>query len=249
MNRKIKQLAAIAFIAICSLVSAQTNTLNVPDEIEVGKKIIATCNCIVPENGYLSILWDMDDGLEAEQVDQRLFVWGKPGNHEINAVVIPLRTITVQDQTFDVIAGPILRLDATFKITGKVDPEPPGPGPGPDPPNPDEVPFPATKWTCLILEQRQDRLQLPPSQRVIFSDTDVFELAKSRGGTNSIRAFDITNPPSSNTPQVFRDAFPLVIQQANGKYPWIAISNGTTGVSQPLPTTVDAMLDLMRSVP
>lgn len=103
----------------------------------LGQKIIVSYDGQIPKGGRLSILWDPDASLDIEQSANRIFIWTTtPGEKSCDATVIPLRTLTVEGQTFDVLAGPPVRYKVRFKVEGWVGPNPPKPGPvvpGPGP--------------------------------------------------------------------------------------------------------------------
>lgn len=224
--------------------------IDVPERVDVGSKLVAVCTAPVPDGGRLSILWNTSPGLEVEQVDSRLFLWGPAGEYAIDAVVIPLKTITVDDQTFDVIAGQIQRHAAKVTIG-----EPP-----PDPPS--AAPFPAPGLAVLILREASQTTHLPASQQTIFTSPTVLNWLKE----NCVKLPD-GNPPNqpafrsydddydldelANAPEVFRVAYPIVIRAARDRErpdnePWIAISDGKRGYSGPLPATVGETMELLR---
>lgn len=251
------------------------NTLDIPDKIAVGKKIIARCQCVVPEDGKLSILWDTSERLESEQVENNLHVWGPVGRHSVDAVVIPIRTITIGDQTFDTIAGQIIRLGARVQITGS----------GPDPDNDDDdgdgvpndldkcpntpkgtkvypigheragcpvvqdVPFPVPGLVVLTL--REPGQVLPAEQQSIFSDSDVRKWLRQyphkQDGTTLARVWSpgYTDQQLADVPAALRDAYKWSVVNAES-YPWIVINDGKQWTSQNLPGTVDDMLALLK---
>lgn len=239
-----------------SSASAQINTLTIPDSVEVGHKLVAVCNCVVPDGGKLTILWNASSGLETVQVDNQLFIWGTPGKYTIDAVVIPLQSITVDGQTFDVIAGQILRLDARFKITGSVTPEP-DPEPDPDPDPITDAPFPSPGFAAIVIYETQETGKLPASQSGILNSAQVKQYLNSRcakiDGPDGKQTYawrmwddDYTDAQLANSPDVMRTAYRAVLSQAGGKLPWIAVSDGKTGFSGPLPTNVADTMALLK---
>ncbi len=240
---------ALAWLLMSAMALAQ-NTLDIPDEVAVGEKIVAFCKCVTPDDGgHLSILWDHSPELETEQIDDRLFVWGKARaeSYRIGAVVIPLRTLTIQDQTFDVIAGPITRLTATFKITGSIEPDP---DPDPDPkPN---APFPSDGFAVIVLKEASETGTLTPAQRSILTSSKVLKYINSKavkvGDGVFFRAWDddYTEAQLSAVAPELALAYRESKKLADGRLPWICISTGDGGYSGPLPATLDEMMTLLQ---
>lgn len=104
---------------------------------KLGQKIVISYDGQIPKGGRVSILWRPDDSLEIEQAGNRIFIWTTTaGPKNCDATVIPLRTLTVEGQTFDVLAGPPVNYPVRFIVEGgnpKPNPPKPGPGPTPDP--------------------------------------------------------------------------------------------------------------------
>jgi hypothetical protein len=123
-----KNCAKILLFFTLFLTNSRGQEITVPAENALGSKIVAT----VTNAPKGTILWSTH-GLEVESSNNNLFIWGKAGTYQINCIIVPLKRITIGDQTFDIIDGEIKRLDKSFKITGSV----------PDPPNPepDDIPF------------------------------------------------------------------------------------------------------------
>jgi len=228
-----KWLTILLFIA-----SPVFGQINLPEEVEVGRKIVASIN--VPTEGKLSILWAYSPGLESEQIGTDLFIWGKAGTYAIDAVVIPIRTVTIGDETFDVINGEIARYKSTLKITS---------GPGPGPPDP-LVPFPAPGLAVVITHEQQTTAQLPRSQQAIFTSSRILQWLsqncyKTRDNTILCRIYD-DDQDVSNAHPVLKEAFKVAAVRSADSSPWIVISNGKTGYSGKLPLTIDQTLDLLN---
>lgn len=239
-----KILCMLLLTIIPSQVIAQIAQLRMPSEVAVGDKVVAVCEAQVPENGKLMILWDYSERLDIEQAESgdKLFIWGKPGLYSVEAIIIPLKTITLQDQTFDVVAGNISRVKGKLKIIGKVDP-----GPEPDP----EVPFAAPGYAVMVLKEAKDTL--PASQQAIFSSPKILNWLKNNCiAVDSVPMFrfwddDYTTEYLQNVDPLLKNAYTKVRQQSNGQVPWIAISNQNVGFSGPLPMTVDQTIKLLET--
>lgn len=219
----------------------------VPPEVQLGQKIVATCDYPPPEGTRLTILWNVSAGLESEQAGTRLFLWGPPGRYSVDAVVIPLLSVTLEGKTFDVIGGEIRRLDASFTILGNVPP-----GPGPDP-NPQDAPFPAPGFAILILHEAQETGRLTEKQKAILTSQEIrkylhAKCVKLEDGSIAARFWDddYTQAQLSLAPQVMQRAYFELLEDAAGRLPWIGISDGRTGFSGPLPGTVAETLALLK---
>lgn len=223
----------------------QVGSIVVQPEVEIGSKIVITCNHPVPEGGKLQILWNYPSNLEVEDVGGRLFAWGKPGTYSITAVIIPLKTITVQDQTFDVISGAIINLSSKFKIVGKIDED--------EEEEDDKVniPFPSEGFACLILKEASKVGELPEAQRAIFTSSRILRYSQKAQEINGDPFFRIWDDDYSegqlqNVGQHLRDAYRDVKKQANGQLPWIAVTNGKNGFSGPLPGSIEETINLLN---
>ena len=224
--------------------------IDVPDSTPVGEKIVAECTTVAPEGGFLTILWSAGTDLDFVQSDNKLYIWGKPGNHKIDAVIVPMKHIKVGKEEFDVIAGPISRVDARFVITGVLPPEP-----DPiviDPPDPVTTsPFQSPGFAVMILKEAKEVGSLPSDQRAIFTSSKVIKyLTTNCVKIASLPGFriwddDYTDGHFSNVDDVWKDAYPLVLKQASGKVPWVAINDGKGGgYTGPLPESIDAFIAL-----
>lgn len=239
------------FIILCLLLiipsAVNAQLISIPAQTPVGAKLIAS----IDNAPTGTLLWNASPELQTEQVENRLFIWGQPGTYSVNCILIPLKQITVQDQTFDVIAGPIQRLDAQFRIVGTVPPAPkPDEEDDPEPP-PSSAPFPAPGLSVIILREAQEAHLLPPAQRSIFNSAKVIgwctQNCTKLNGQPAFRIWDddYTRPMFANAPAVLTDAYFLLLEQATTR-PWIAISDGKRGFSGPLPGTVDETLALLQ---
>lgn len=245
---------AIAWLLLLASCQAQLAVISKSETLLVEQPAIVAA----PE-GAAIYLWQVPSGVTVVEENGNVLSFNATnGRHTIRCKTIVIdwdaRVVTPQDYLGIFVVGDVPEPDKDSDGDGVIDrlDKCPGTPAGTEVdadgcPKDDvsDAPFPADSWTCLILENREDRHRLPPSQRVIFSDPDIQKEAQSRG---LIRIYDATRQPNENSPTVIADAFPLVVEQANGKYPWIAISNGKTGISQELPLTSDSTLDVMRSV-
>jgi hypothetical protein len=134
--------------------------LTIPDVVKPYDKIVAGCNCIIPQGGEATFEWSFDKNSQYEISKDGFFayIWAPPGDHETEVLVI-IRTykelLTVVPDPNDPnnrdkwVLRPIKVLDAidwnryskSFKVSGSPGPGP-GPGPEPPPPGPDPPPGP-----------------------------------------------------------------------------------------------------------
>ena len=137
-------------------------------------------------------------------------------------------------------------------------PNPPPPDPTPDPtPDPDPIPeptpaapFPTTEpgLHVLILYEGQptDDEHMPPSQLSIFTSAKVRQWLEANTTAHRVWDDDFTLEQMAHAPPTFRDAYGLVLEQSRGVVPWIAISDGQTGFTGPLPESIDALIQLLE---
>lgn len=242
--------ACFFWLVLIFLILAQTKIqaqIQLEDEYLVGEKIIATINYPIPEGSKLQLLWNNSPELNTEvsSNQEKLCIWGKSRKepYKIDVIVIPLKTITVEGQTFDVITGAIQRFDKSFIISSS------------DPPNPTIVPFPTTGFTVLILKEAKETGQLPVQQKAIFTSSKILgylneNTIKLSDNHPAYRIWDddYSSSQLSNVPKILQDAYGAAKKDstANNKLPWIVISTGVNGYSGPLPNTVDETLTLLE---
>lgn len=127
-------------------------------------------------------------------------------------------------------------------------PKPPGPEPSPNP-QPDPPPFPATGLTVLILEETESRNTLPKSQLEQLSSQELRDWARAHcqtlGGSPALRIWDDDLPISGDVAKDWGAAAAKAKSDSSGKRPWVIVSNGTSGASQPLPDTLEETLTLL----
>ena len=248
MSTRIPTLLATVLALALALPLIATAQLVVPDQVDVGKKIVVTCTTPTPEGSRLEILWGTSDGLDSEQIttpEAKLFVWGPAGEHMIDAVVLPMKEITVDGQTFSVLTGPPQRFKARFTIGEPSPPDPP-------PPDPTSAPFPSPGFSILILKEASETGRLTEGQRSVLTSPQILKYVNQRAvkledEQPAYRAWDddYSAQQLDNAPKVMREAYALV-SAAKTELPWVAISTGKTGWQGPLPNTVDEMLALLR---
>ena len=150
---------------------AQTMTLSASSSgaqasYKLGEKIIVSYDGPIPEGGKLSILWDPDATLDTEQSGNRMFIWSTtPGDKTCDATIIPLKSITVEGQTFDVLAGPPIRYKVRFTIEGKA---PPKPDEDDDPPKPQPPgPKPSKEIARIVVVMDTNTDTQPENQKIL----------------------------------------------------------------------------------
>jgi hypothetical protein len=105
----------------------------------------------------------------------------------------------------------------------------------------------------LVLREMDGTSQLPPQQAAIFTSSAIVgwvrdNMVKDTDGKPMARTLDddYTASQLSNLPATLRNAYPDVVKEAAGRLPWVAISDGTTGYSGPLPATIQDMMALLN---
>lgn len=122
---------------------------------------------------------------------------------------------------------------------------------GETPQPPQSLPFETTGLTILIFKEAQDIL--PPEQKSIFTSPSVINWALQNctviEGRKAFRVWDddFTEADFANVSPILKSAYFKVKSSPNFTLPWIAISNGTKGVSQPLPISVADTLKLFQT--
>lgn len=201
--------------------------LVVPEKVEVGQKIVAT---VEKNDQNLFILWDHSPDLEVHELENNLFIWGKEGNYFVEAITIPLKTITVDGETFDVVTGKIQRYKKTIQI-GSNDPDP-------------NLPFEAPDFSVLILKEAKETGNLPSEQVAIFTSPKVLGWLR-KNCIFRVWDDDYTSDQMKNVPPFLSIAYSKF---KTNKLPWIAISNPKKGIgySGPLPKDIDSTLTLLE---
>ena len=107
------------------------------------------------------------------------------------------------------------------------------PSPGPSPvPDVEPAPFPSSDLAVLVVEETEQRHQLPPSQLNVLTSGILRDYVEESGG--EIRVWD-QNVDSQYAPEKWREA----LRKPRDGLPWIYIANGDKGHSGPLPETVE----------
>lgn len=128
----------------------------------------------------------------------------------------------------------------TKLITVSPTPVPPGPGP---------APINAVGLYCLVVEDMQQRDDLPASQREVITATGPgslraylnFKCAKDQAGMPCLRFIGSKDDLSRDLP-VWREG----LARPRTSLPWIVISNGKSGYEGPLPKTMAEAVALAK---
>ena len=114
-----------------------------------------------------------------------------------------------------------------------------GPSPGPEPPGPKPPPVPVPGgFRVLIIRETEEQ-----ASGVLF-DPDVRAFLKDKKWR--IWDDDYVESNLQFVSDTWKKAYSLAKEQSNGVRPWIIVSNGKEGASQPLPTDKTALLELLR---
>jgi hypothetical protein len=180
-------LALFACVVWLSFASAQ---ITIPDSVDIGKPIVAGCDCVIPEAAETRVSWfleSMGDGQGEIAIDTGsnfiAYVWAEPGKYKLTNSVMWVQTQDIQvpgvDGEVQVIKSLIdwgaSTYEKQFDVIGVVpepipDPEPnpePGPNPGPNPgPSPD---VPSDQWD-LGKTIYAEAMKLPAGPRAKAND-------------------------------------------------------------------------------
>jgi hypothetical protein len=107
--------------------------------------------------------------------------------------------------------------------------KPPTPPPGP-------APIPVAGLHVLIVEETDDRGRIPQGQLAVLQTTQIQELVKSKNG--QFRQYD-------DDPEITDPIWKAARNRPRTALPWIIVSNGSSGVEQPLPATIEETLALI----
>lgn len=137
---------------------------------------------------------------------------------------------------------PIADVEHTVTVGTPVPPNPPEP-PTPEP----VVPVPGEGFRVLFLEESSQRNPLMVSV-VRHPEVESYLNIKcvKEGGHPEWRTFDKDDDQKRTMPANWKLAHGVAKRDAAGKFPWVIVSNGKTGISCPLPATKDELLALLR---
>lgn len=94
------------------------------------------------------------------------------------------------------------------------------------------APFQTDKLGVLIVEEGEKRRSLPPSQVTVITSRLLQDAVEKLGG--ELRRLDVSDDPSRDAPWV-----QAAWKVERKSLPWIVAANRGTGISQPLPATLD----------
>jgi hypothetical protein len=133
--------------------------ISMEEEYKPHEKIVAEYRWTPQGDQEIDLLWDIPDGVDYEQVGNRIFIWAEPSSTRYD-----LR-LTTQTKTFEEVelaSGDVRRFltQATiqnhrkrFFVRGSTPPDPRPPDPDkPDPPGPDPVPEGYLGFTARAFE-------------------------------------------------------------------------------------------------
>lgn len=128
-------------------------------------------------------------------------------------------------------------------------PKPPTP-PTPDdeddtPPDDGDAPFPADGLSVVITAEQSELGRLPIEQAAIFAEGEFRAwLTEITDGRSRMWDDDLSN--FEYAPDSLVAGHRVAVEDADDNEPWIVISNGRTGTSQPLPDSIEATKSLVE---
>lgn len=97
----------------------------------------------------------------------------------------------------------------------------------------------------LIVEEAQERRNLPPSQLAIFTAEELRTYAKEHcarvNGAAEFRVFDKDTNLDAES-----DVWNTMMKVERKSLPWLCVTNGSRGYSGPLPTTLDETMTIIK---
>ncbi len=151
-------------------------------------------------------------------------------------------------RAYGVVDGRAKRLDTITILVGpQPPPVPPGPtppGPIPPGPTPGPAPIPDAGFRVLIVYESS---AITAAQANVINSTIMRKYLDGKcvkgpdGKTTEYRILD-KDTVMSNESSLWQKA----MQRPHPNLPWIIISNGRTGTEEPLPTTIDATMALIK---
>lgn len=154
--------------------------------------------------------------------------------------------VTAGKYSLPIILGVALTLGTQHGCPGPgPSPVPPGPTPNPvDPPKP-PAPIAGDGLRVLVVYESADVQNLPATQSALLKSQTFRDYLDSRcvpeGKTPAWRLWD-KDVDTSKTAKQWQDA----MKRPRGSLPWIVISDGKSGFEGPLPTTLDAAIELVK---
>jgi hypothetical protein len=219
-----------------TVASAQKAVIKGPTESKPGDLVVLDASSSVGTKYKWALVNSDKTFLPVESNTKVVFSSGEQGSYKFMLAVAG----------FDVKNQP--DIDVAFFTVVVGSPVPPSPVPVPPSPDP-KPPVPNTNGLLvLIIEEVGDRDKLPPGQLSTLKSTVIrsyldTHCAKNSKGVPEYRVYDKDQEPTESN---FADALKLAKSTQGFKTPWIVISNGQTGESTPLPTTLDDSLKLLK---
>lgn len=156
--------------------------LTIPDVVQPYAKIVAGCDCIIPQGAEVTFDWSFSSNVQYEVSENtyRAYLWAPPGDHQAEVLVVikhykELWVLEVDPQDpqnkdkWKVVQKKVLdavdwqRYSKRFKVGGQPGPGP-GPGPGPEPPPPGPDPPPGPGPTDPLAKKVHEWLAAVPRQ-------------------------------------------------------------------------------------
>lgn len=101
------------------------------------------------------------------------------------------------------------------------------------------APFPTEKLSVLIVEETEDRDDLPPSQVSAIESVIWREYVKGKGGDARL-----IEPKSKLSNE--EDWVAKALEVKRDSLPWLVVSDGKRGYSGPLPENLDGLLSKIK---
>jgi hypothetical protein len=196
-----------AFVGLLLLQATALGQLTIPDVVKPYAKIVAGCDCIIPEGADVTFDWSFSQFVDYEvsKDTYKAYLWAPPGDHEADVLVVireykEILTLKVDPldpnnrDKWTLVTTRILnavdwqRFSKRFKISGTPGPGP-VPGPDPPPPGPDPTPGPGPTPTDPLAKKIHGWLAAVPRQyytkEKVLKFADVYSSVASRAVATS----------------------------------------------------------------
>lgn len=257
----------LTLMVLFLLRSSSYSQVLVPQISKPYTPIIAECVHDTVGDSEAKFLWTFSEDVHHKPTPEhnKVYVWAPPGTHtvDVRVDVKTWRTIknfvpgenwpedtadykiedirVITESSTDFYSG-------SFQVEGKE----PGPGPEPGPtPTPSDAPFPAPGLAVMVVKESQDPLSREHS--IVYLSNEVRNYCLNNcveleDGDPAIRFYDDDHTQESlrAVPDVMKAAYEVALRDSNGARPWLVVSNGETGVSQPFPNTVAEMMAILK---
>jgi hypothetical protein len=232
-------------LSLCSNLSAQAKAvITAPETVAPGDLVILSSEGSTGTVFKWDLIGSNKTFLPVESNTKAVFATGTPGKYYFYLAVADT------DETSGVSIDTALHTITIGKPDDDSDTD------DGDEEDADTAPFPSEGLVVLIIHEKQTVGTLPEAQKAIFTSQrlqqflsdNCLRIPPENQPGYRIWDDDYSTSQLRETPPVLRSAYQVGVThfRDNNEVPWIILSNGKTGVSQPLPASVDDTLSLIQ---